>query len=292
MSKFSLKKASLGEYLFQSQIDNKFLPSNGYFYLKSYQHKERIGEISMNDKENSYKNNYNNKQNNYFNKSIEGKKRIIEKEISFTNPNYKNLKINTIEENFIKDYIDSKNLKRKYEQQKYLTTKNINNDKFNNTMNSFITVNRTEYQTRNINLNNVNTNNVNTNNNIVNLGEENRNFIKVVKKAMVKRNNSDVDWRKLENFNEKNKKSRNNNPNIRKHITYQVNNNTIKKCLNNNIKDYNESKRILKAIQDKKEQEMLEKQALEKLLLDENSLFSNELDIDIENLNKSVEVCN
>ena len=286
MSKFSLKKASLGEYLFQSQIDNKFLPSNGYFYLKSYQHKERIGEISMNDKENSYKNNYNNKQNNYFNKSIEGKKRIIEKEISFTNPNYKNLKINTIEENLIKDYMDSKNLKRKYEQQNYLTSKNINNDKFNNTMNSFITVNRTEYQSRNSN-----SNNANSNNNTVSLGEENRNFIKVIKKTMGKRNNSDVDWKKLQNFNEKNKKSRNNNFNIRKHITYQGNNNKIKKYLNNN-KDYNESKRILKAIQDKKEQEMLEKQALEKLLLDENALFNNELDIDIANLNKSVEVCN
>ena len=286
MSKFSLKKASLGEYLFQSQIDNKFLPSNGYFYLKSYQHKERIGEISMNDKENSYKKNYNNKQNNYFNKSIEGKKRIIEKEISFTNPNHKNLKINTIEENLIKDYMDSKNLKRKYEQQNYLTSKNINNDKINNTMNSIITVNRTEYQSRNSN-----SNNANTNNNTVSLGEENRNFIKVIKKTMGKRNNSDVDWKKLQNFNEKNKKSRNNNFNIRKHITYQGNNNKIKKYLNNN-KDYDESKRILKAIQDKKEQEILEKQALEKLLLDENALFNNELDIDIANLNKSVEVCN
>ena len=291
MSKFSLKKASLGEYLLQTQNNNKFVPSNGYFYLKSYHTKENLGEISMNDKDNSYKNKYDYKLNNYFNKSIEGKKRIIEKEISFTNQNHKNLKINTIEENFIKDYMDSKNLKRKYEQQKYLTTKNINNDNINNTMNSIITVNRTEYQTRNINSNNFNANTSNTNNNTVSLGEENRNFIKVIKKTMGKRNNSDVDWKKLENFNENNKKSRNNIFNIRKHITYQENNNKIKKYLNNN-KDYNESKRILKAIQDKKEQEMLEKQALEKLLLDENALFNNDLDIDIGNLNKSVEVCN
>lgn len=295
MSKFSLKKASLGEYLFQSQIDNKFLPSNGYFYLKSNQYMENIGEISMNEKDNSYKNKYNKKLNNYFNKFIEGKKRIIEKEISFTHPNHKNLKINTLEENFIKDYMDSKNLKRKYEIQKYSTIKSVNNDNINNTMNSIITVNRTEYQTRNTNSNNTNTNtntnNVNTNNNTASLGEENRNFIKVIKKSMGKRNNSDVNWKKLQNFNEKNKKSRNNNFNIRKHITYQENNNKIKKYLNSN-KDHDESKRILKAIQDKKEQEILEKQALEKLLLDENALFNNELDIDIENLNKSVEVCN
>ena len=156
-------------------------------------------------------------------------------------------------------------------------------------MNSIITVNRTEYQTRNINSNNININTSNTNTNTVSLGEENRNFIKVIKKTMGKRNNSDVNWKKIENFNENNKKSRNNIFNIRKHITYQENNNKIKKYLNNN-KDYNESQRILKAIQDKKEQEMLEKQALEKLLLDENALFNNEFDIDIENLNKSVEV--
>ena len=290
MSKFSLKKASLGEYLLQTQNDNRFVPSNGYFYFKSNQPRKSLGEISMNDKENSSKNKYDNKLNKYFNKSIEGKRRIIEKEISFTNPNNKNLKINTFEDNFIKDYMDSKNQKRKYEQQKYLTIKSINNDNINNTMNSIITVNRTEYQTRNTNSNNVNTNNTKSNNKS-SLGGENRNFIKVIKKTMGKRNNSDVDWKKLQNFSEKNKNSRNNNFNIRKHITYQENNNKIKKYLNNN-KDYNESKRILKAIQDKKEQEMLEKQALETLLLDENALFNNELDIDIENLNKSVEVCN
>ena len=297
MSKFSLKKASLGEYLFRSQIDNRFVPSSGYFYLKSNQPKESIGDISMNDKDNSSKNKYDNKINNFFNKSIEGKTRIIEKEISFTNPNHKNLKMNTIEENFIKDYMDSKNLKRKYEQKKFLTIKSANSDIINNTMSSIITVNRTEYQTRNTNSNNVNinntnnTNNNNTNSNTVSLGEENRNFIKVIKKTMGKRNNSDVDWKKLQNLTEKHKNSRNNNCNIRKHITYQGSNNKIKKYLNSN-KDYDESKRILKAIQDKKEQEILEQQALEQLLLDENSLFNNELDIDIENLNKSVEICN
>ena len=275
MSKFSLKKRNLEDSLPISEIENGFMNTKGLFYTKSNNLKdslEEFGEYNNNTIPNRNKLNY--KLSKYMNKSSDEK--IMVKELSFNNSNKKinlspcpNIKNNNTQIKLIKDYIDYKN-KKINESHKLIDNRIFNNNNDYSNMSTIITVNRTEY-------------NKNSSNKNLDKAGKNRNFIKVVKKSFGKRNNSEEEeWKKIDNLYEK--------KNSRNKIKIKIINQYKKDNKNNKNLNENEGKRILKAIQDKKEQEILEKEALEKLLLDENALFNIEIDID--NLNKSVDICN
>ena len=107
------------------------------------------------------------------------------------------------------------------------------------------------------------------------------NFIKVIKTTIGKRNNSDINWKKNNFINNKNLNTNKEQKSKKFNLNEDENINNIFLCDDDN----NVKKRIIKAMKDKKEQELIEKEDFQKLLSDENSLYNN-ISIDILNKNE------
>ena len=263
MTKFVLKNVSLREHSPLNRKENGYIPETDNLYSKSITTRNMLlGRREMTSLHTS-NNKIDNKLSNFINKINEDK--INSKESSFQSYNRKiHLNLNDScqsnnksKDKFINEYIDSKREKRLYE------SNNLFKNNINQSYNSLITVNR-------INKNNII--NLNQKLNINKSGNKNRNYIKVIKTKIGKRNNSNDDFNKIESFN------------LFNQIQNKINIlNKEKKDIKNNIflsDNYSESERILKAIEDKKEQEMIENEAIKKLLLNENYLFNNDIEFD------------
>ena len=252
MTKFAIKNVNLRD-----------IPDSDNLYSKSMTTRNMLsGRREMTSLHTS-NNKMDNKLSNFINKINEDK--INSKESSFQNHNrkiYLNLNDscqsnNKSKDKFMNEYLDNKKEKKLYKSNN-LFKKNISQS-----YNSIITVNR-------INKNN----NINLNQklNINRSSNKNKNYIKVIKTKIGKRNNSNDDFNKIESFN------------LFNQIQNKINIlNKEKKDIKNNIflsDNYNESERTLKAIKDKKEQEMIENKTIKKLLLNENYLFNNDIEFD------------
>ena len=253
MTKFSLKKLNLKENSSLNIKENGFKPKNQYFYSKSNTTKNIFSGMEQKKIEKEKRSPLNLKICNYIYKPNE--KQLSKRELSFNRNN--NLILN---ENFQ----SIQNSKENSIEQNKISP--IKRGIFNTKYNSNISRNIEESKTIN--------NHIKKDNN-------KGNFIKVVKTNIRRRNNSDLNWNKIEYFNKSSNIIHNANNKIK---ILEDNGKKNNKFLNDDIEN-NRDKRYLKAKQDQQEQELIEKEDLKKLLLDENSLFNKDIDIKI--INKS-----
>ena len=272
MSKFSFKKINLREQSPINKKENGYIPETEY-YSKSNTNRKQLSRISDVSTLRSSRNQLNYKISNYMNKERE--QRLHNKESSFNNQYRKmNLNLNECFNNninegkYINEYVDKKRNSRLYD------NNNSFKNSFGKTYNSLITVNRTEHQ---------NTMNQNNYINKTKSDDKKRNFIKVIKTTIGRRNSSIERSGKGDNFIKKDSINYELNTNIKNKINnFNINENINNIFLCDNHYDRN---RIVKAIQDKKEKEIVENEDYKKLLTDENSLLNSDINTDI--LNRS-----
>ena len=257
MSKFSFKKINLREQSPLNKKENGYIPDTEY-YSKSNTNRKQLSRISDVSTLRSSRNQLNYKISNYMNKERE--QRLHNKELSFNNQ-YRKMNLNLSEcfnnnineGKYINEYVDKKRNSRLYEDN------NTFKNSFGKTYNSLITVNRTEHQ---------NTMNQNNYINKTKSDDKKRNFIKVIKTSIGRRNNSIERLGKGDNFIKKNSINYELNTNIKNKINnFNINENINNIFLCDNHYDRN---RIVKAIQDKKEQEIVENEECKKLFTDVN----------------------
>ena len=296
LTKFSLKNINLKEEILTNinRKENGFKPRRHLQYSKSNT-LENIFKI--NGEINNRKENKNKLKN-----RISDIRKVSNRELSFNNHNRKiNLNLNDTKYKYNIKEKSTNNYNYKKKMYNKINNTYNNDNEINNNENGFNNnkIINSEYKKK-INSNRIK-NIINNNNNIINdnIEEKKRNFIKVIKTTIGKRNNPEFNWQKKDYFNLKNLKTNKEiNPKVfnLNILNENENINNIFLCEKN---AESERERILKAIKDKKEQELIEQEDFQKLLLDENSLYNKDIYIDLspkknnkKNIEKNEEIVN
>ena len=254
MSKFSLKKLNLRDDLSLKRKENDIMSKRQYLYSKSNTTMNIFPPLEQKKFQKDKRNILDVKNNNCI--ISPNVKYLSKRELSFNNLDRNNnmLSLNeTVQSN-----------------------KN-NKDKIINHL-RISPVKKRKFNKYNLNINGSIEENKNTNKNYK---KDNKkiNFIKVIKTTMGRRNNSDLNFKKIEYFN----KSSNINNDINNKIKiFNDNGSKNNVFLNDEIED-NKNNIYLKALQDKQEQVLIENSDQNKLLLDQNCLFNKTIDINVIN---------